>query len=241
MDASAWKTVCEWIQNSAIVIAAFATLGGLYFGKRVEAAKEKKESERQAAEDRDRGELLERAKTAESETKGIRTFLNERYPGVGTPEALERLRQEIREVRSVATRGDFREPAPDLHTSAVGRLRPLAAQAKGVTVQVFSQSPSHDPNRSRMIRTLASVLRGAGLDASEGAETLEFGAPFRSPIALCAHPAQAALAQELISALASLIASPIAKTVDPQCPEGRMVIRVSGVPEFAQDGVIRFR
>jgi hypothetical protein len=157
-----------------------------------------------------------------------------------TQEDLRKANDEIKVVRDMAIRDEYRAPSSELRHSLVIDLRAVRNQYEHMSLQIYVMPRGASQIRQRIARDLAAILSEAMFTATVPRDSSfdYIGTP--PDVMIMTAPAHHQLADALVPILGRFINTQFSVSFD-EGNQGRLWIWINGDPLFMPNGVVTFR
>lgn len=163
------------------------------------------------------------------------------YPELETSAAIAKLAEDVKYVRSLATRDVYKPLAEDQKQKMVAALRALQAQRSSPTPSVSIVVQQGSSSRARVASDLKRYLQDAGWNVKMNS-VMSFYSGIPPDISIKMHPEDIGLAQQLASVVGTLfINEQFAGLKREKFARGHIEITINGDPLFSESGIVTFR
>jgi len=208
--------------------------------------------DREKAAKTDRAELKQEISKLQSRMDPFLSLATARYPGVGPEKALERLAQDIQELKQrseqldartqrLAERDFFRPLGPSLRQPIVSNLRRISGQFAVRNISVSISVESGHSGRQRVAKELVDILQEGGTQVSGPLPVMTFSKGVLPPVIIEMNPADEDIARALAEVLNPFVKTVFSGKKKADIEAGKISIKLHGEPLFDENGVVTFR
>jgi hypothetical protein len=179
------------------------------------------------------------------------TLATARYPSLPPEKALEKLANDVKELRhrteqldartqEISARDFFHPLSSDRRQLVVNNLRELLHRFPQRDISLVVSLETGHTGRQKIAKELIDILKEAGINVSGPTSVMTFSKGVSPPIIMELNPVDDDIGRFLAEALQPLLRVTFTGRKKKEIPAGKITIRLQGEPLFSDAGVITF-
>ena len=208
-------------------------------------------ADREEEAKKDRAELKQKIDELQVRIDPFLAIAAARYPDLEPEKALERLADDVKELRQrteqldvrtrkLAARDFFRPLSPELRHFVVANLKQIPIRFPQRKISVSVSVETGHTGRQRVAKELVTILKDGGLDAAGPTSMMIFSSGVLPAVTMELNPTDEDVARALAGALNPFLKVTFSGRKKDEIEVGKITIGLHGEPLFGDDGVVTF-